>query len=298
MDLYGKAHRPRADTQGWAEARLENPSLEGGIALSVRFRPEELPQFVQCTMTGEGTYVVGLEPATCRVPPPRPVHELRVYLLQGAALGLRHHAVNEQDADDAEEAVEPEHARGCDGVDQGQHRRGDDQVQDPMRKAARAGSLAAHLQGVHLRVQQPDAQPQAGREGGDVDRHRRRRGPYGHPRAKRATTRVPVPVASAAAREAVEPCAFPHSRRSGWGYLLWTQGVGSSMLGPTRSRAGDHGRGLWGTEVMGCGRTSVESGTTSDTLAGLWLAGGEHFVSAAAAEGMDLLRDRAGRGGG
>jgi galactose mutarotase-like enzyme len=26
-----------------------------------------LPQFVQWTMTGEGTYVVGLEPATCRV---------------------------------------------------------------------------------------------------------------------------------------------------------------------------------------------------------------------------------------
>lgn len=60
-------HRPRADAQGWAEARLENPSLEGGMALSVRFRPEELPQFVQWTMTGEGTYVVGLEPATCRV---------------------------------------------------------------------------------------------------------------------------------------------------------------------------------------------------------------------------------------
>ena len=60
-------HRPRADVEGWAEARLENPSLEGGIALSVRFRPEELPHFVQWTMTGEGTYVVGLEPATCRV---------------------------------------------------------------------------------------------------------------------------------------------------------------------------------------------------------------------------------------
>ena len=60
-------HRPRADTEGWAEARLENPSLEGGLALSVRFRPEQLPQFVQWTMTGEGTYVVGLEPATCRV---------------------------------------------------------------------------------------------------------------------------------------------------------------------------------------------------------------------------------------
>jgi len=60
-------HRPRTDTEGWAEARLENLSLEGAMALWVRFRPEQLPHFVQWTMTGEGTYVVGLEPATCRV---------------------------------------------------------------------------------------------------------------------------------------------------------------------------------------------------------------------------------------
>ena len=58
-------HTPVAGADGWAEARLENPAL--GLALSVRFRPEELPEFVQWTMTGEGTYVVGLEPATCRV---------------------------------------------------------------------------------------------------------------------------------------------------------------------------------------------------------------------------------------
>ena len=60
-------HHPEADAGGWTEARLENPALEGGLALSVRFRPEELPEFVQWTMTGEGTYVLGLEPATCRV---------------------------------------------------------------------------------------------------------------------------------------------------------------------------------------------------------------------------------------
>jgi Domain of unknown function (DUF4432) len=58
-------HRPAAGADGWAEARLENPALR--LALSVRFRPEELPEFVQWTMTGEGTYVLGLEPATCRV---------------------------------------------------------------------------------------------------------------------------------------------------------------------------------------------------------------------------------------
>jgi hypothetical protein len=60
-------HRPEADDEGWTEARLENPELAGGVAFRVRFRPEELPEFVQWTMIGEGTYVVGFEPATCRV---------------------------------------------------------------------------------------------------------------------------------------------------------------------------------------------------------------------------------------
>jgi galactose mutarotase-like enzyme len=58
-------HRPAAGKDGRAEARLENSDL--GLHFSVRFRPEELPEFVQWTMTGEGTYVLGLEPATCRV---------------------------------------------------------------------------------------------------------------------------------------------------------------------------------------------------------------------------------------
>jgi hypothetical protein len=58
-------HRPAAGLDGLAEARVENPAL--GLAFSVRFHPEELPEFVQWTMTGEGTYVLGLEPATCRV---------------------------------------------------------------------------------------------------------------------------------------------------------------------------------------------------------------------------------------
>jgi hypothetical protein len=61
-------HRPASGIDGLAEARLENPAL--GLAFCVRFRPEELPEFVQWTMTGEGTYVLGLEPATCRVEGP------------------------------------------------------------------------------------------------------------------------------------------------------------------------------------------------------------------------------------
>ncbi len=61
-------HRPSAGIDGLVEARVENPAL--GLAFTVRFRPEELPEFVQWTMTGEGTYVLGLEPATCRVEGP------------------------------------------------------------------------------------------------------------------------------------------------------------------------------------------------------------------------------------
>lgn len=60
-------HRPIPDKEGWAEVLLENASVPGGVALRVRFRPDELPEFVQWTMTAEGTYVLGLEPSTCRL---------------------------------------------------------------------------------------------------------------------------------------------------------------------------------------------------------------------------------------
>lgn len=59
-------HHPRPDAAGWATARIANPALAGGLCVTVRFRPEELPEFLQWTMTGEGMYVVGLEPSTCR----------------------------------------------------------------------------------------------------------------------------------------------------------------------------------------------------------------------------------------
>ena len=61
-------HRPTVGTDSRAQARLENSEL--GLSFTVRFSPEELPEFVQWTMTGEGTYVLGLEPATCRVEGP------------------------------------------------------------------------------------------------------------------------------------------------------------------------------------------------------------------------------------
>ena len=60
-------HRPAAGLDGWPK-RVENLAL--GLSFSVGFYPEELPEFVQWTMTGEGTYVLGPEPATCRVEGP------------------------------------------------------------------------------------------------------------------------------------------------------------------------------------------------------------------------------------
>ena len=61
-------HRPLVGTYERAQACLENPEL--GLSFSVSFSPDELPEFVQWTMTGEGTYVLGLELATCRVEGP------------------------------------------------------------------------------------------------------------------------------------------------------------------------------------------------------------------------------------
>jgi galactose mutarotase-like enzyme len=58
-------HQPVADESGFARAALINRALNfGGY---VRFRLAELPNLVQWKMMGQGTYVVGLEPANCGV---------------------------------------------------------------------------------------------------------------------------------------------------------------------------------------------------------------------------------------
>ena len=62
-------HQVPPGPDGWATAALVNRGFnEGqGIGLRVRYRPEELPYFWQWRMMGEGTYVMGLEPANCHV---------------------------------------------------------------------------------------------------------------------------------------------------------------------------------------------------------------------------------------
>jgi len=40
---------------------------EGGFGFYVKYKKEQLPQFIEWKMMGEGDYVVGMEPANCLV---------------------------------------------------------------------------------------------------------------------------------------------------------------------------------------------------------------------------------------
>src|ERR671921_3007419 len=92
--------------------------------------------------------------------------EILFDLLQGASLGLRHDA-EEEDAYDAEDAVQPGGARLRDRVDQGEYRGSYDEVEHPVGDASRGRALAAYLEREHLGVEQPDADPERGGERGD-----------------------------------------------------------------------------------------------------------------------------------
>jgi len=58
-------HEVIPDEGGMARVALVNDELALGLVL--RYRARELPRFTEWKMTGLGTYVVGLEPANCRV---------------------------------------------------------------------------------------------------------------------------------------------------------------------------------------------------------------------------------------
>jgi len=55
----------RPDAQGYTTATLVNERLDGGLGLRLRFRKEQLPWMMEWRMMGQGTYVLGLEPANC-----------------------------------------------------------------------------------------------------------------------------------------------------------------------------------------------------------------------------------------
>ncbi len=58
-------HDIPADRDGFAKCTLSNENL--GLAVEVAYRKKELPFLTEWKMTGEGEYVVGLEPANCHV---------------------------------------------------------------------------------------------------------------------------------------------------------------------------------------------------------------------------------------
>jgi hypothetical protein len=58
-------HDCMADQDGFSTALLANEHLELGFF--VRYRQNELPHFAEWKMMGEGTYVMGMEPANCSV---------------------------------------------------------------------------------------------------------------------------------------------------------------------------------------------------------------------------------------
>ena len=58
-------HTPRAGDDGWSRATAINDRLQDGVALSVAYRPDQLPALFTWRMLGYGTYVMAAEPANC-----------------------------------------------------------------------------------------------------------------------------------------------------------------------------------------------------------------------------------------
>ena len=57
-------HEMKADKLGFVKCKLLN---EEGFGFYIKYRKSQLPYFIEWKMMGEGTYVVGVEPANCSV---------------------------------------------------------------------------------------------------------------------------------------------------------------------------------------------------------------------------------------
>lgn len=55
----------RPDDAGCTAVTLVNERIDGGLGLGLRFRKGELPWLMEWRQLGQGTYVLGLEPANC-----------------------------------------------------------------------------------------------------------------------------------------------------------------------------------------------------------------------------------------
>jgi len=62
-------HDVAADAGNWCTAAIVNRRFSGGrgLGLAIRWRGDQLFRFGEWKMTGQGAYVVGLEPANCQV---------------------------------------------------------------------------------------------------------------------------------------------------------------------------------------------------------------------------------------
>jgi hypothetical protein len=60
-------HNMATDSQGYVYSAILNKDLLGGVGVYVKYKKQQLPRFIQWKMMGEGTYVVGMEPANALV---------------------------------------------------------------------------------------------------------------------------------------------------------------------------------------------------------------------------------------
>ena len=60
-------HEMVSDDENYAYAAIFNSRIMDGLGVYVKWRKDELNRFIEWKMMGEGTYVVGLEPANCLV---------------------------------------------------------------------------------------------------------------------------------------------------------------------------------------------------------------------------------------
>ena len=61
-------HEMKADEKGFVKCALVNDNLEGeALGVYVIYKKDQLPNFIEWKMMGEGDYVVGMEPANCKV---------------------------------------------------------------------------------------------------------------------------------------------------------------------------------------------------------------------------------------
>ena len=55
----------KPDSRGYTSATVVNERLDGGLGLRLRFRKDQLPWMMEWRQLGQGTYVLGMEPANC-----------------------------------------------------------------------------------------------------------------------------------------------------------------------------------------------------------------------------------------